>query len=53
MKKVFALIIALGFGLSLQAQERGYFYGDFQSNSQWLQSDSELGFEAPNAKFRG
>lgn len=52
MKKIFALTFALGFVLSAKAQDSGYFYGDFESNSQWLQSDSKLGFEAPDAQFR-
>ncbi len=52
MRKTIALVLALSFGLVAKAQNSGYFYGDFQSNSQWLQSDSKLGFEAPDAQFR-
>ncbi len=52
MRKTFAFILALGLTLSAKAQDHGYFFGDFESNSQWLQNDSKLGFTAPDAKFR-
>lgn len=52
MKKILALVFALGFGLMTYAQDTGYFFGDFESNSQWLQDDDKLDFEAPDAQFR-
>lgn len=52
MKKTLALAFALGFVLIAKAQDKGYFYGGFESNSQWLQNDDKLGFEAPESQFR-
>jgi len=52
MKKTLALLFALSFGLMSYAQENGYFFGDFETNSQWLQDDDKLDFEAPDARFR-
>lgn len=53
MKKIIALAFAIGFGLMAQAQETGFFYGGFESNTQWLQNDNKLDFKAPDARFRG
>lgn len=52
MKKILVLAIALCLSFVAKAQNSGYFFGDFESNSQWLQSDDKLGFEAPDAQFR-
>lgn len=52
MKKTLALVFALGFGLMTYAQESGYFFGDFETNSQWLQDDDKLDFKAPDERFR-
>ncbi len=34
------------------AQDNGYFFGGFESNSQWLLDDDGLNFEAPEDQFR-
>ena len=34
------------------AQDFGDFYGGLESNSQWLQNDSEIDFDAPEERFR-
>lgn len=51
MKKIilgaFLTIGTIGF-----AQEKGYFFGGLESNSQWLLDDKDFGFEAPNDQFR-
>lgn len=52
MKKTVSLFFALGFALIAKAQDSGYFYGGFESNSQWLQTDRDLGFTAPESQFR-
>jgi len=52
MRKAFLLFFALGFSFLAKAQDSGYFYGDFESNSQWLRTDNKLSFKAPEAQFR-
>ncbi len=34
------------------SQDNGYFFGGFESNSQWLLDDEGLNFEAPEDQFR-
>jgi hypothetical protein len=41
------LMGAIGF-----SQEKGYFYGGLESNSQWLLDDEGFGFTAPEDQFR-
>ncbi|MAN26087.1 MULTISPECIES: DUF6029 family protein [Mesonia] len=48
-------LISLAFislGVQAFAQDLGNFYGGFESNSQWLQDDQDLGFTAPKDQFR-
>jgi hypothetical protein len=51
MKKIILsitlLICSLGF-----AQDKGYFFGGFESNSQWLLDDEGIMFDAPDDQFR-
>jgi hypothetical protein len=51
MKKLilgaFMLIGAISF-----SQDNGYFFGGLESNSQWLMPDEEIGFDAPDDRFR-
>lgn len=53
MKKTLILAVAILLSFFAKAQETGYFYGDFESNTQWLQADDKLDFKAPRAQFRG
>lgn len=43
----FVLLSAIGF-----AQEKGYFFGGLESNSQWLLDDEKFDFPAPDEQFR-
>ncbi|HET8803882.1 MAG TPA: DUF6029 family protein, partial [Aequorivita sp.] len=51
MKKIilgaFMLIGAISF-----SQDNGYFFGGVESNSQWLMHDDNIGFLAPEDRFR-
>lgn len=51
--KNYLLVISLllNFGY-MTAQDSGNFFGGFESNSQWLQDDTGLGFEVPDEQFR-
>lgn len=49
--KVLAVFFIANFSI-LSAQDSGNFFGGFESNSQWLQDDSGLGFTAPDERFR-
>ena len=51
MKKLF-LGIAIIFSSSILAQDNGYFFGGFESNSQWLLADDGINFVAPEDQFR-
>lgn len=51
MKKLFFIALC-AIGSICSAQNSGRFYGGLESNSQWLQSDEFLDYEAPNEKFR-
>ncbi|MCT8340730.1 DUF6029 family protein [Flavobacteriaceae bacterium TK19130] len=51
MKKFLVGIALLGSSL-LFAQDKGYFYGGLESNSQWLLDDDGLPFIAPDEAFR-
>lgn len=54
MKLINKLIILALVSTSFQVfgQDLGNFYGGFESNSQWLQDDQDLGFLAPDEQFR-
>jgi hypothetical protein len=51
MKNLF-LGIAILFCGSILSQDNGYFFGSFESNSQWLLDDEGLNFIAPEDQFR-
>ena len=51
MKKLILCATILFSGLTF-AQDNGYFFGGFESNSQWLLDDEGLNFEAPEDQFR-
>lgn len=52
MKKLLFITLC-AFGSIVYAQEdNGRFFGGLESNSQWLQSDEALGYEAPRERFR-
>lgn len=51
MKKVCTLLFLLGTFMA-SAQEKGYFFGEFETNAQWLQDDEDIGFTAPEDPFR-
>jgi len=51
MKKLILCATILFSGLTF-AQDNGYFFGGFESNSQWLLDDDGLNFEAPEDQFR-
>ncbi|MBE9490649.1 MAG: hypothetical protein IMY67_10175, partial [Bacteroidetes bacterium] len=51
MKKII-LCAAILFSGIIYAQDNGYFFGGFESNSQWLLDDDGLNFEAPEDQFR-
>jgi hypothetical protein len=46
---VICLLLIFGY---VKAQDSGNFYGGFESNSQWLQNDTGLGFDVPEEQFR-
>lgn len=52
MRRLFALVFLLSFSFIAFSQETGYFFGDFETNSQWLQNDDKLDFQAPKERFR-
>ncbi len=52
MKKLLLLAYLLINFLALNAQENGFFYGGMESNSQWLQTDEDINFLAPEDQFR-
>jgi len=53
MKKLFLGIAILCFMQSYsQENQQGYFFGGFESNSQWLLDDDGLNFVSPDDKFR-
>ena len=51
MKKIILCVAILYSGLSF-SQDGGYFFGGFESNSQWLLNDEGLNFIAPEDQFR-
>ncbi len=53
MKHILFSLAILYSGLTFaQDQEKGYFFGGLESNSQWLLDDDGLGFIAPEDQFR-
>ena len=53
MKHYFPTLFAIFCSaLLLEAQDFGNFSGGFESNSQWLQDDTDIGFFAPEEQFR-
>ncbi|WP_121665673.1 DUF6029 family protein [Mesonia aquimarina] len=52
MKFYKILYVLIFISVTSNAQELGNFSGGFESNSQWLQDDSELGVLAPDDQFR-
>src|SRR5690625_4847974 len=52
MKKTLFSIFVLTAVFSY-AQDRGYFFGSLESNTQWLLSDKNYDFPAPKEQFRG
>ncbi len=51
MKKIIFCLVIFISGYTL-AQDSGYFFGGFESNSQWLLDDDGLNFDAPDDQFR-
>ena len=51
MRKVYTLLFLLG-TLSVSAQEQGYFYGELETNAQYLQDDESIGVTAPEDPLR-
>jgi hypothetical protein len=51
MKKLL-LIISILYGTLTFAQDTGYFFGGFESNTQWLLNDEGLNFDAPKDQLR-
>jgi hypothetical protein len=51
MKKILLCVAILYSGFTF-AQDEGYFFGGFESNSQWLLDDEGLNFDAPEDQFR-
>ena len=51
MKKIILCVAILYSGLTF-SQDGGYFFGGFESNSQWLLNDEGLNFIAPEDQFR-
>ncbi len=51
MKKIILSIAILSCSLGF-AQDNGYFFGGFESNSQWLLDDEGIMFDAPDDQFR-
>lgn len=51
IKRICTFLFLLGVSITF-AQEQGYFYGEFETNTQWLQDDKDIGFTAPEDPFR-
>lgn len=51
MRKITTLLFLLGITF-MSAQEQGYFFGELETNAQYLQDDSGIGFESPDDKLR-
>lgn len=51
MKKIFFYAVIF-FTATGYAQDNGNFYGGLESNSQWLQTDKDINFLAPEDQFR-
>lgn len=51
MKKLIICVAFLASSITF-AQDKGYFFGGFESNSQWLLDDDGLNFNAPEDQFR-
>ena len=51
MKKIL-LIVSILYGTLTFAQDTGYFFGGFESNTQWLLNDEGLNFDAPKDQLR-
>ena len=51
MKKLL-LIVSILYGTLTFAQDTGYFFGGFESNTQWLLNDEGLNFDAPKDQLR-
>ncbi len=53
MKKTnYLIIFFLSFTFHILAQDQGNFSGGFESNSQWIQDDKGINFNAPEDQFR-
>ncbi|MBW2936653.1 hypothetical protein KXJ69_00955 [Aureisphaera sp. CAU 1614] len=52
MKKFLIIAILMATGLTFAQDEKGSFFGGFESNSQWLLDDNGLSFVAPEDQFR-
>ncbi|MDG1791355.1 MAG: DUF6029 family protein, partial [Flavobacteriaceae bacterium] len=46
------LIVSVLYGTLTFAQDKGYFFGGFESNTQWLLNDEGLNFDAPKDQLR-
>jgi hypothetical protein len=46
------LIVSVLYGTLTFAQDKGYFFGGFESNTQWLLNDEGLNFDAPEDQLR-
>ena len=51
MKKLL-LIVSIFYGTLTFAQDKCYFFGGFESNTQWLLNDEGLNFNAPEDQLR-
>ena len=51
MKKLL-LIASILYSTLTFAQDTGYFFGGFESNTQWLLNDEGLNFDAPKDQLR-
>lgn len=52
MKQLSFILFLLLLSNTLLAQDFGNFYGGLESNSQWLQNDDGIDFDAPEERFR-
>lgn len=52
MKKFILILFIFSVSINITAQDFGNFSGGFESNSQWLQDDTGIGFETPEEQFR-
>src|SRR5690606_5078997 len=52
MKNIILILFIFSVTINLTAQDFGNFSGGFESNSQWLQDDTGIGFETPEEQFR-